>query len=108
MYIKNWKGAMQSFPIDLIKLIIQFVPTPLELVEHELETIGLPLIVENRQCNTLYLCRIPACKMQDLVADIPDSNVPAYIASMRIFLRATKLRHVKMRSDLMAFHLSKV
>lgn len=99
---------MQSFPIDLIKFIIQFVPTPLEIVEHELETKGLPLIAENRNCNTLYLCRIPACKIQNLVADIPDNNVPAYIASMRILIRATKLRHVKMRSDLMAFHLSKV
>jgi hypothetical protein len=98
---------MQSFPIDLIKLITEFVPTPVEIVEHELETTGLPFIAENKQCNTLYLCRIPACKMQDLVV-AADTNLPAHIARMRVLVRATKLRHVKMRSDLMAFHLSKV
>lgn len=99
---------MQSFPIDLIKLITEFVPTPLEIVEHELETKGLPLIAENRHCNTLYICRIPACNMRDLIAYVPNINEPAYIAHMRVLVHATKLRHVKMRSDLMAFHLSKV
>lgn len=99
---------MQSFSIDLIKLITEFVPTPLEIVEHELETKGLPLIAENIQCNTLYITYIPPCKIQDLVAIVPDINELDFISVMRVLVRATTLRHVKMRSDLMAFHLSKV
>lgn len=99
---------MQSFPIYLIKLITEFVPTPLELVEHELETTGLPLAMENRRRGTFWFGRIHPIKMKDLIAEDDNDGVPAYIAEMRILVRNAKLRQVKMRSDLMAFHLSKV
>lgn len=99
---------MQNFPIALIKFITEFVPTPLELIEYELETKGLPFIAENKMCKTLYICRIPACKIQAPSVEVNDINEPFYITEMRALVRATKLRHVKMRSDLMAFHLSKV
>jgi hypothetical protein len=92
-----------SFPITLIKLIAEYVPTPVQLVEHELQTKGLPTMQVDFRRQKVYFA-----KMLPIVNYGTSTDVPEHVANMRAGINELKRRHVKMRSDLMAFHLSKV
>jgi hypothetical protein len=112
-----------SFPITLIKLITEYVPTPVQLVEHEMQTKGLPSLNVQSRRQSLEHAREDAggsfpvlyrskkfqfATIQPIVNYATSDDVPEYVARMRMALNAHVHRHVKMRSDLMAFHLSKV
>ena len=92
-----------TFPITLIKLITEYVPTPCQLVEHELQTKGLPVMKADFRRQMIYFSQ-----MQPIVNYGPAGDVPEYVVEMRVELNNYKRRHVQMRADLMAFHLSKV
>ena len=74
-----------TFPITLIKLITEYVPTPYQLVERELQTKGLMMMTPGFNSDDTY----PVGSFGELIG-------------------IKRHSHVQMRADLMAFHLSKV
>jgi len=93
---------MISFPIALIKFITEYVPTPYELVEHEMKTKGLPVICIT---NTGKFHIIRVCVMYRSAYYNGDNLYSVFVRDRTL---AHRRKHVKMRADLMAFHLSKV
>ena len=119
-----------SFPITLIKLIAEYALTPYQLVEHELQTKGLPFLTKDicdQKVDIVWMPpeladRIPCKPLMwapvgpDTGIWFPDilmmssfrSDVAYPVGSLGEQTAITRKRHVKMRANLMAFHLSKV
>ncbi len=103
-----------SFPIALIKLIAEYVPTPNQLVECELQTKGLPFLqvrerpYHSREFHDEIWNNFP---MIYRIGQFQFERVQSFTVScerLNDLLNARGLCHAKMRADLMAFHLSKV
>jgi hypothetical protein len=97
-----------TFPIALIKLISEYVSTPIQLVEHELKTKGLPVLCFNYRRQKFYFDKITSTVKTPSTIDIPTVSEPEFIKIMRMKVEKTKRMHVMLRANLMEFHLLKV
>lgn len=112
-----------NFPIELIKEIMEYIPKVEELVKHEMETEGLPILnIDSRrqrmehvyqETGVIFPVRLLTKKfkltrMSQFENDYITDDTQYHVARMQEMVN-TKIRlHMKIRSNLMKFHLSKV
>jgi hypothetical protein len=92
-----------NVPNHLIAMIVRFCPTPHQLIVSDFEKNGIPTIAVDARRGTF---RIDIIKYRDINATFDESVQPFY-AAMQNNLNDMIRRKLKMRADLMAFHLSK-